>query len=84
MANKLKTPTKRKTSKKKTAGKSRGGSLNSKNPNPYEIAYKKLWDKLPQWQKDGYALQVAEKKFSEYGMYAEFVRQVARLAEKND
>ncbi len=28
------------------------GSLNSKNPNPFELAYKELWDKLPQSKKD--------------------------------
>lgn len=31
------------------------GSLNSKNPNPFELAYKELWDKLPQWKKDAIA-----------------------------
>lgn len=59
-----------------------GDSLNSKHPNPYEVAYKQLWDELPEWKKMTFALERAKKTFSQYGIYAEFVKSVVRLAEE--
>jgi len=51
------------------------GSLNSKNPNPYELAYKELWDKLPAWKRNAFAEDVANKRY-DWGLYGEFIREV--------
>ena len=66
-------PTKRKT--KVT------GSLNSKNPNPFELAYKELWDKLPAWKKDAFAEDIAKGR-TDWGIYEEFCKQVNERAEE--
>lgn len=56
------------------------GSLNSKNPNPFELAYKELWDKLPKWKQIAFAEENAEKRCS--GLHSEFLKQVANKAEE--
>lgn len=60
-----------------------GGPLNSKHPNPYEIAYKELWDPLPDWKKVMFSNIIADGEFSEYGLYAEFVKSVVAKAEES-
>ena len=57
------------------------GTLNSKDPNPYEIAYKELWDKLPQWKKVSFSEDIAEGKY-DWSLYTEFINQVNERAEE--
>jgi hypothetical protein len=57
------------------------GTLNSKNPNPYELAYKELWDKLPAWKRNAFAEDVVNKKY-DWGIYGEFIKAVNERAEE--
>ena len=52
-----------------------------KDPNPYEIAYKELWDKLPQWKKVSFSEDIAEGKY-DWSLYTEFINQVNERAEE--
>lgn len=56
------------------------GSLNSKNPNPFELAYKEVFDKLPRWKQFAIAEDRAEGKTT--GVTIQFVDDVSRVAEK--
>lgn len=56
------------------------GSLNSKDPNPFELAYKELWDKLPAWKKIAVAEDQAAGKDS--GVLVEFTKAVSQRAEE--
>ena len=56
------------------------GSLNSKNPNPYELAYKELWDKLPPWKKLAVTEDTAAGK--DTGVLDEFIKAVNHRAEQ--
>jgi hypothetical protein len=58
-----------------------GGSLNSKVPNPFELAYKELWDKLPRWKQNAFAEDIANKR-TDWGLYDEFIQQVNARAEQ--
>jgi hypothetical protein len=56
------------------------GTLNSKEPNPYELAYKELWDKLPPWKKQAITDDISNKVVdSRY--QTEFAKEVIRKAE---
>ncbi len=56
------------------------GSLNSKNPNPFELAYKEVFDKLPRWRQVAIAEDRAEGK--DTSVTQDFVKEVARVAEE--
>lgn len=56
------------------------GTLNSKEPNPYELAYKELWDKLPAWKKLAVTEDQAAGKDS--GVLVEFTKAVSHRAEQ--
>lgn len=56
------------------------GSLNSKNPNPFELAYKELWDKLPAWKKQAIAEDRAAGRDS--SVVVEFTKAVSQKAEE--
>jgi len=57
------------------------GTLNSKSPNPFELAYKELWDKLPTWKQNAFAEDVANKRY-DWGLYGEFIKKVNERAEE--
>lgn len=67
--------------KMKQRRKKVSGTLNSKNPNPYEIAYKELWDKLPKWKKISFSENIASGEYN-WSLYEEFVKQVSERAEE--
>ena len=56
------------------------GSLNSKDPNPFELAYKELWDKLPAWKKLAITEDQAAGKDS--GVLVDFIKSVSLKAEE--
>ena len=56
------------------------GTLNSKNPNPFELAYKEVFDKLPRWKQVAIAEDRAEGK--DTSVSQDFVKEVARVAEE--
>lgn len=56
------------------------GTLNSKSPNPFELAYKELWDKLPQWKKTAFAEENAEGRCST--LHSHFLKEVSAKAER--
>lgn len=56
------------------------GSLNSNNPNPFELAYKEIFDKLPRWKQLALAEDRAEGKTT--SVTTQFVDDVSRAAEK--
>jgi len=56
------------------------GSLNSKNPNPFELAYKEVFDALPRWKQIAVAEDRAEGKTT--SVTEDFVQTVARVAEE--
>lgn len=56
------------------------GSLNSKNPNPFELAYKEVFDKLPRWRQLAVTEDRAEGKTT--SVTIQFVDEVSRVAEK--
>ena len=57
------------------------GSLNSRNPNPFEVAYKELWDKLPEWKKRAFAEDIAAGR-TDWGLYEQFCKNVSERAEE--
>jgi len=57
------------------------GTLNSKEPNPYELAYKELWDKLPAWKKNAFSEDIANGR-TDYSLYIEFTDSVNTRAEQ--
>ena len=61
--------------------KKAAGTLNSRNPNPFELAYKELWDKLPEWQKRAFTEDIVAKRL-DYGLYSEFIGKVNQRAEE--
>lgn len=69
------------TKTKRTKKKQVKGTLNSTNPNPYEVAYKELWDKLPQWKKQVFSEDIAEGKY-DWSVYTDFVKEVTEKAEE--
>lgn len=60
-----------------------GGALNSKTPNAYELAYKELWDKLPEWKKNAFIEDIAAKRY-DWSLYVEFIAEVRVLAESRE
>ena len=56
------------------------GTLNSKHPNPYEIAYKTVWDMLPAWKRNALTDDIAAKNYTSR-VYEEFTAEVVRVAE---
>ena len=56
------------------------GTLNSKNPNPFELAYKEVFDQLPRWKQVAVAEDRAEGKHT--SVTEDFVKEVARVAEE--
>jgi len=56
------------------------GTLNSKSPNPFELVYKELWDKLPEWKKNAFAEENANGRCS--ALHSEFLKQVSIKAEE--
>jgi hypothetical protein len=57
------------------------GSLNSKDPNPFEVAYKELWDKLPDWKKRAFAEDIANGRY-DWGLYEQFCSEVNDRSEE--
>jgi hypothetical protein len=57
------------------------GTLNSKNPNPFELAYKELWDKLAGWRRDA-ILEDMQAGRENSRLQLEFAKEVAERAEE--
>jgi hypothetical protein len=56
------------------------GSLNSKTPNPFELAYKELWDLLPQWKKVAFAEENSTGRCT--SLHSQFLEEVNLKAEE--
>lgn len=61
--------------------KKANGTLNSKTPNPFELAYKELWDKLPAWRRAAITDDIAHDRLNSR-LHSEFAKEVARRAEE--
>lgn len=57
------------------------GTLNSKVPNPFEIAYKELWDKLPAWKRAAITEDIAAGRRDTSSTYHRFISDVSQRAE---
>lgn len=68
-------------SRTKAQRKPAEGTLNSKKPNPYELAYKIVWDKLPRWKQLAITEDIAAKNW-DTRLYNEFAHDVAKTAEE--
>ena len=55
------------------------GTLNSKIPNPFELAYKELWDLLPNWKKNAFAEENSTGRCS--ALHSAFLEEIANKAE---
>lgn len=56
------------------------GSLNSKSPNPFELAYKELWDKLEPWKKEAFSQENADDRCT--SLHSDFLKQVSHRADE--
>jgi len=56
------------------------GTLNSKTPNPFELAYKELWDLLPAWKKKAFADENAANRMTD--THHKFIKDVTDRAEE--
>jgi len=56
------------------------GTLNSKIPNPFELAYKELWDKLPTWKKKAFAEENSASRMTD--LHHKFIEDVAAKVEE--
>jgi hypothetical protein len=65
---------------KKSGVKKVEGTLNSKEPNPFELAYKQVWDSLPKWKQNAITEDIANS-ITNSRVHEEFAKRVNEVAE---